>query len=359
MLPHTTREFNHYVVGVRGDLREKYNLAPIKTYDDLDSYLAAIKANEPDLLPISLGQTGEISNWMVLWNLMHDRFNAGELFVQLFYVKNDDSNAKILSFFDQPDCADFLAMMNKWQKAGYWTRSALSSTERTVDDFKNGLVAACYGNMGTVEGCYSNDMTNNNGAWKVELYDLTAAANKPVPTYPYNAGGIAFNRNAKNWERLMMMVNMFREEKPLYMLISNGIEGVHWKYNDDGKTYEYLDVPPDEAYGDAITWGPFRNVNFAQPYTSKNSPYYINLFENAKTREKTIPASAFLFNNTNVKNEIAAISDVYQQYVLPLILGFSDPSELDNVRDKLKTAGLDKVIAEMQSQMDANLASLK
>ena len=204
-----------------------------------------------------------------------------------------------------------------------------------------------------------NDVSNNGGAWDVELYDLTAAANKPVPTYPYCAGGISFNRNAKNWQRFMMMVNMFREELPLNRLIQNGIEGVHWKYEADGKTLEYLDVPPDKAYGDALTWGPFRNVNFMQPYGKQNSKFFIDMFENAKTREKTIPASAFLFDNTKVKDEIAAVSDVYQQYVLPLILGFSDPSELDTVRDKLKTAGLEKVIAEMQSQMDANLSAIK
>jgi putative aldouronate transport system substrate-binding protein len=246
-------------------------------------------------------------------------------------------------------------MMNRWQKAGFWSRSALSSTQSTEDDFKNGIAAACIGNAGTLEGCYVQDVDNNGGAWKVELYDFTAVANKKVPTYPYNAGGIAINRNSKNTERVLMMVDLFRKDRDLNHLVQRGVRGIHWDYQADGITLreDMPPVSPDQAYGGAITWGPFRNVEYTVPYTSRNSPWFRTIFDNSVARELTIPATAFLFDDSNVKTEEASVGDVYQQYVLPLILGFTDPSELPNVVQRTKSAGIDKIIAEMQKQVDA------
>ncbi|GHU67218.1 hypothetical protein FACS189447_09220 [Spirochaetia bacterium] len=354
MIPQSTREFNHYVIGIRGDLREKYKLPPVDTYGALENYLAAVKANNPELTPFSTNVAGELSNWVVLWNLMHDRFQVGELFVQLFFVDINSPNPKVVNFLEQKDAAEFFTMQNKWQKQGFWSRSALSATTPSSDNFNNGLVAAYAGNSGTVEYAYTYDRANNNSAWKVELYDFTEKANKKVPTYPYNAGGISINRNAKNPDRVLMMVDLFRKDKDLNHLAQWGIKGVQWDYEADGETLKDMKVSPENNYGDALTWGPFRNVNFMIPYTNTSSSYYRHIFDNSITRELTVPVTAFLFDDSNVKNEEAAVSDVYQQYVLPLVLGFSDPSELPGVIQRLKTAGIDKLIAEMQKQLDAN-----
>jgi len=89
------------------------------------------------------------SNWIVLWNLMHNRFQVGELAIQLFYVDINNPGAKVVNFLEQPDAREFISMMNRWQKAGYWSRSALSSTQMPQDDFKNGIAASCIGNAGT------------------------------------------------------------------------------------------------------------------------------------------------------------------------------------------------------------------
>jgi len=173
-------------------------------------------------------------------------------------------------------------------------------------------------------------------------------------TYPYNAGGIAINRNSKNSERVLKMVDLFRKDRDLNHLAQMGIKEIHWDYQADGITLKenLPPIPPDQLYGGAITWGPFRNVEYAVPYTSRNSPWFRNIFDNAVTRELTIPATAFLFDDSSVKTEEASVGDVYQQYVLPLILGFTDPSELPNVLQRTKSAGIDKIIAEMQKQMD-------
>jgi putative aldouronate transport system substrate-binding protein len=354
MVPHTTKEFNQYVVGIRGSLREKYGLPPIRSYADLENYLAAVKKNEPDLLPLSITMNGQ-GAWACLWNYMHDRFVLGEI-SPLYYVNINDPASKVLSFLEQPDAVEYVTMMTRWQRAGYISRNALSSWQLSVDDFENGIAAACMGNQGTVEKSYIRDTDYNNGAWKVEFYDLTEYANKKVAGYPYNTGGIAINRTSKNPERVLMMVDLFRKDRDLNNLAQRGIRGIHWDYESDGTTIrgDWPPVPENMIYGGAITWGPFRNVQFQVHYNNKTSPYYRHIFESSVSRELIIPAGSFIFDDTQVKTEEASVADVYQQYVVPLMLGFDDPSNISAINQRLKSAGIDKLIAEREMQLNAN-----
>jgi putative aldouronate transport system substrate-binding protein len=350
MLLQSTREYNHYLVEIRGDLREKYGLPPIETYDDLERYLAAVKKNNPELIPLSLGAVGSISNWMYLWNLTHDRYRVGESYIQLYYVDYKNPN-KILNFFEQPDAKDFITMMNRWQKAGYWSRNVLSSTEDSTADFTNGLAAACIGASINLEGCYQRDLIENDGAWKVEFYDLTSKGKNKVPPYPYINAGSSLNRNAKNPERWLMAMDLLRKDRDLNNLVTYGLQGVHWEYESDGTTVKGIPVPPENGYGDSLQWI-VRNINYQVPYTEKSSPWFRNNFDEVVSRAVTLPVSGFLFTDTNVRNEVAALADVFQQYAFPLICGFTDPSELPAVVQRMKTAGIDTIIAEMQKQLD-------
>jgi putative aldouronate transport system substrate-binding protein len=355
MVPHTTREFNHYCIAIRGDLRNKYGLPGIKTYQDFENYMAAVKKNEPDLVPFALQGNTVVGEWIALWNLLHDRFAAGETDFQDYFVNPNDPAQKIVSFLEQPDAREFITMMNRWQKAGYWSRSVLSSTSSVTQDFRNGLSASATLNQGTLENEYQWDKDQNGGGYQVEIYDLTAAANKKVPSYPYNTGGIAINRTSKNAERVLMMVDLFRSDRERNNLAQRGIRGIHWDYQADGKTFrtDLPAIPPDLSYGGPITWGPFRTVEFQVPYTDRNSQWFRDIFDGSARRELTIPAAGFLFDNANFKTEEASVGEVYTQYAFPLIMGFTDPSELPNVVQRLKRAGNDKIIAEMQKQLDA------
>ncbi|WP_162463123.1 DUF3502 domain-containing protein [Paenibacillus psychroresistens] len=68
----------------------------------------------------------------------------------------------------------------------------------------------------------------------------------------------------------------------------------------------------------------------------------------------------FIFDDSKIKNELAAISNVTEQYLKPLVYGIvkkSPEEEAVSIRERLKKAGSEIVIAEMQSQIDPFLAA--
>jgi putative aldouronate transport system substrate-binding protein len=72
-----------------------------------------------------------------------------------------------------------------------------------------------------------------------------------------------------------------------------------------------------------------------------------------KNTSKTNIYTSFFINTDPIKNEYAAVLNVMQQYYLPLKLGYVDPVEgLATLKEKLKAAGVEKVQAEIQKQLD-------
>ena len=65
----------------------------------------------------------------------------------------------------------------------------------------------------------------------------------------------------------------------------------------------------------------------------------------------------FVFDDTNVVNEVTACTNVIQQYAYGLEVGAVDvDTVLPEFQQALKDAGIDTIIAEKQSQLDAWLA---
>ena len=73
---------------------------------------------------------------------------------------------------------------------------------------------------------------------------------------------------------------------------------------------------------------------------------------------KAIPAFGYVFDQTNVETELAALANVGEEYALSLCVGSVDPATaLPEFLDKLEAAGMSKVIEEANIQLDAYFAN--
>ncbi|MNY61333.1 hypothetical protein D3C86_1980040 [compost metagenome] len=69
---------------------------------------------------------------------------------------------------------------------------------------------------------------------------------------------------------------------------------------------------------------------------------------------KRFPLIGFVFDDTNVKNEVAQLTTIVNEYKVISTGAVPNPSKLIDERNaKLKAAGLEKVSAELQKQIDA------
>jgi putative aldouronate transport system substrate-binding protein len=137
-------------------------------------------------------------------------------------------------------------------------------------------------------------------------------------------------------------------------MIDSGIEGVHYKMT-GANSMENL--PASKNY-DMPT---FSLGNIMLTYLNPGDPAdKWDQFKKYNDAGTNAPTLGFNFDTTKVANEIAALQNVKAEVWAPLMTGTVDPATyLPIANEKLKAAGLDKVIAEAQSQYDAWKASQK
>ncbi len=154
--------------------------------------------------------------------------------------------------------------------------------------------------------------------------------------------GIGIASWSENKEKAFDLICELNTNKELATLINYGIEGEHYSLNSDGSV----------SVSD-IQFEKYRN------------PYYLFSCRSVLPEDKFLdsqnydlsnaslsPICGFVFDPTNVKDEIVATNQVIENYRDILFIGKGNYSELIGAFiSELKSAGIDKIIDEANSQI--------
>lgn len=315
---------------------DKYNLdvGTVHTYKDLEPFLKTIKDNEKGVVPLGLAQNsnGLFVNPDVIWP---DGASAG-------YKKDDTTYAFIKTIDNLESKRSYYQTMHDWYQAGYINKDA--PVLQNINDLKG------KGNVAV-----SLEFTSKPGG---EIGEKAINGGNDVVYVPISDSyftGIAsamhvINKNSKNPERALMLINLLNTDKYLYNLICNGIEGKHYTKTDD-KFIAPIEGSGYAPNGDWVFGNQF-NAYLKPGMAPDTWEKTIELNDNA-----IVPASnGFSFNEEKVKAEGANIKAVGNEYSTALETGAVDPIKvLPEYENKLKASGLDKYEAQQLAQWDAFL----
>ncbi len=321
---------------VTDEIAAKYNfdVKGLKPYDynGLDPLLAQAEKDNPKTFTIAyLDNTAYFKQDMVAgWNI------PGSIYV-------DDASAKVFNQFESPEVMQFAELMRDWNAKGYTNgneriATKISDEENTTTD----MVAA-------MEGAYKPGIEIA-AVQRFKIPRSYIPAGDPVLT----TSGIcatmqAINRNSKNVERAMMFLELINTDADMYNLLNFGIKDKHFTIDADG----FMVKEGDEAakYAPNVPW--MFATNFIA-YVDKGMPKDVwQQTKDMNNNAKVSPVLGFTFNIDPVKAEAGQCAAVVDEYRRSIELGVADKAKYDEFVAKLKSAGSDKVIAEMQTQIDA------
>lgn len=329
-------------IAIRKDLVEKYGIdtSKIKSLTDLEPIFEIIKEKEPGMVPYHFNQdaTGTISNIRTIGG-----DNLGDNYGVL--VNMQDKELKVVNWFETPEYKSLIELARKWYKADYVSKSAATLTETSQARVK------------------ADTLFSYMQAWKPGIdSQVIKQCEKPMMTVPIDqatattAGVTSFGwvipNYAKNPERSMMFLNLMYSDAEIVNLIDWGIEGKHYVKQPDG-TIDFPQGVTNETNGYAMNQGfVFGNQLLSHVFKGDDPTLWKQMDEFNKSAIKSV-ALGFMFNNEPVKTEIAAVTNVFNEYSRPLETGSIDPAvKLPEFISKLKAAGIDKIIAEKQKQLD-------
>lgn len=345
-----------YPVGVvcNENILNKYNLSldSVKSYKDLEKIYEAVKQNEPEMVCLAPNQGSLIPGYEMI-----DKFDKIDTLGDNIGVLIGNDNYDLVNLFETEEYKDLVYTLRDWYLKGYILKDAATTTENGSIMYNQGKVFSyLYVDvLDTVDKAYHHPGISQQGQ-----PSMVKALNKPIINSSVGFYSTGISSQSKKPEAAMKWFNLMYKDEEAVNTIYWGIEGKHFVKEADGT----ISFTPEEAenrgYDTPFNW---MFGNTALQYTFKSSGYSADYFKQRVRQNDSAEISnafGFSFDITPVQAEYTAVSNVMSQYQRALECGSVDPAvELPNFINKLKEAGIDKVIAEKQKQLDAWAAENK
>ncbi|MEC0090015.1 ABC transporter substrate-binding protein [Paenibacillus macquariensis] len=311
---------------MKKDLVDKYNIdvTKVKSLNDLTPIFQTIKDGEPGVSAI---RAGIPTSFMEYAPILEG--TAG------FGYALDTKTWKV--YFQPEQLTSQFKLMREWYEKGFFPQD-VATIKDELSLIKAGKVFSRYSRQkpgidAELKTSYGFDVNNSSTG--------PAVISKSAVTSTLNA----VSATSKNPDRAMMLINLIDTNKELFNLLKFGIEGQdHTKVSDNRI----------ETKADAYTVPGWLFGNELNSFVVPGQPD--DVWEQTKKLNDSAvidPSISFTFDRKNVENEIAQLNAITAEYKDILTNGLDDVDKtMKSMMDKRKAAGHDKVLAEIQKQVD-------
>jgi len=183
-------------------------------------------------------------------------------------------------------------------------------------------------------------------------------------TNNYFSAGTAISANCAHPELAFQVLNLVNTDPYVATMMRFGLEGTHRVRGEDGKMTFDFEGGHNRVVGERgyYFWynAPVGNLTIVEAPESLVGPNNeMMTVMNQLNEECIIPSHlGFVFDTTPVTNQIAACTNVVQEYQYALVRGQFDSQEdveanVAEFRQKLHDNGVDEIVAEVQRQFEA------
>lgn len=313
------------------------DISKMKSWADVAPVLEKIKVNEPGVTPlVSYSPTN---------NPAFDMLYFDPLGTDPGILPFEGTDFHVINKYESKIYADVVNQVRNWYVSGYMSKDIATTQELGPTLIKSGKAFSFIRN---INDCFSEQIAGT---------ELVCAGLSPtyITRNSISSNLISIARNSQNPEKAIQFINLLYTDKDVINLFTNGIEGKHYVKGDNE-----LIKKPDGVASTGYDSNQFIiGNNFLSYIWEGNDP---QIWEKMKKLNKESVRSrvlGFSFDIEPVKTELTTVTNVKNQFFRGFETGVTDPQELPAFIEKLKTAGLEKLLAEKQKQLDEWLKTKK
>lgn len=352
-LPNVNGRASVVQFAARKDILEKYNLSldgikPQGTWEDqksnldiLENIFKTVKENEKNMIPLVADQVGNVrADELISKNNLQDELG----------VLMGKESTEVVNYFATDEFKDCCNLLRNWYNAGYIMKDVATTTETSSSILASGKGFSVFTNS---EIGYDAQLKNSTG------YDFeTVKMSLPFVT---SVNGMTYSIpvTAKDPVASMKVLNEFYSDPDISTLLSYGIKNEHYVLDEKGKVRYPDGVDANtSSYSHSNFWA-VPNQLIALEMEGTVPDYNKTLKENNEKSDVS-KVLGFAFDNSNVQTEIAACSAVVDEYKKGFKSGSIDVDKnLPEFLNKLKDAGIDRIMDEEQEQLNEWLKNEK
>ncbi|MCR8657770.1 ABC transporter substrate-binding protein [Paenibacillus endoradicis] len=327
----------------RKDIAEQLNLdmSNIQTIRDLDEIYATLKQEMPSITPLFVKHGENLnSHYMVNYDGLGDTSIPG-------YILKDKDSTEVKPLYEIDRYIENLYIARDFFMKDYTNKDA-ATTQMMVND---ALSSNEYFSIVTpIKPGKADELGAQTGlSGKLAQIELNQ---KSLATSETAGSMLAISSTTSHPELAMAFINLLHTDVYLNNLINFGIEGVHYK-KISNNVIQQTDLTA--RYSPGSNW--MLGNQFINYLWDTEDPDKWKEFVTFNEGAVQSPGLGFMFDGEEVRSEVAAVVNVDKQYAVALESGSVDPAVvLPEYIEKLKSAGIDKIIAAKQEQFDAFLA---
>lgn len=330
-------------VCMRADWLEEagFTREDIKGIEDVDQVYEKVYANHPEAIMM----------WMTKGGMADSRYEVTDPLTDYNGVLlNYGEKPEVVNYFASDEYRELVTRHYGWAQKGWISKDAATTTDQAFSAVQAGRAFSFYTPGGP------DAEASNSASCGTEMICVPVTEGQLTTTsYCWNSWGIA--QASENPQRAFLLLDYLYNSGEVTDLINFGIEGTHYVVGEDG-LYHYPE-------GTDLTNSPYTfNQGWELPNQflggiwEGNDPDLWNKNIEATKAAKHSCALGFAYDSSSLSTEIAALSNIKSQYIDSLNTGAVDPAtELPKFLEELDKAGMQKVIEEKQSQLDAWIAS--
>lgn len=321
---------------VRGDILDELGVKAedITTLEQLEDLFRQVQEKYPDMRILT--NAGDFLP-DALWGVCGEgtrSVNEGDF----YYVNEEEDSDQVYSYYESDAFKNLCGITAKWAEEGFLDKDLLTNPSQGEMDWNSGN---CFARNGMPAALLSTSLKTATPDAYETLIKIGDQTN--IKTKDYDWGIAISAADQDKVDRWLQLFNWMYQDQEHYNFCIYGVEGTDYQKNEDG-TIEKLvnDSFIDSWFMEAIPYESF-DPSFSEETVEK----YMNFDEGSKLSK----LSGFSFDSTPVASEIAMLTSIYNEKLLPMILGFLDYDEnIDSVLSDLKSAGLDTYMEEVQKQ---------
>ncbi len=328
------------------------DMSAVNSVDDITPILQAVKEAYPDITPMAAVSTGNIGLGLTVPNV---DYLADDYYSPKGVLLNDELT--VVDYYASDAFAKICNLARTWYEGSLVMKDAATTSSTAAELMSSGNYF-CY----LASYSYPEEDTAASLEAQCGGYDLSAkiVGSAFLDTTSINALTWCVASTSAVPEAALKFLNLTFTDQDVCNLIIYGLENRDYVKNDDGTvSYPEGQEAASVPYTSQLSCGTLGNFFIMYPMAGTDPESLVWELEQNQNAKTSI-AMGFTFDNSSVKTEYTAVTNVINQYLPGLLCGSVDPeTEIPVFLERLQEAGLNDIIAAKQAQLDTWVAENK
>lgn len=312
---------------------EKYDfdVSTVNSLEDMEPYFKLIQDNEPGITPWYITSSFSL-------NGQHNHLVDSTIPVGIDEKDPNATDLEVVNTFETDTMMDLLNTMHKYYNAGYINADAPTLPVVDITGLKGKEAGAFWVGSGPASEKVFGEALGQDVTY-VQLF---------APIVKNELGSAqAVSSQSKHPAEAVRFLNLVNTDPYLRNLLNYGVEGTHYEKVEEGAVKQ---LPESSGWNVAYyTMGNMLITDLLEGEPADKWEQYREFNDNVIVS----PAFGFIPETDELRTEIASVTNIFNEFNSSLSTGSVDPEVyVPQMNERLKDAGIDKIIAELQSQID-------